>query len=721
MGKRKSSWRKKLAYSFDEYMERGLSAQFGLLLIFFLLVTVIAGGINYLFVEEVSLGQGLWLSLMHIIDQGTLGGDEMSNAKYLGLMLLVTLCGMVLTGSLVAIITNALDKRLRELRQGHSEVLEENHTVVIGFDDNIYCLLAELVQGNKDAGRRQAVVVIDEEHDKETMDRLIREHIVTDQRTKIICRSGKLTQKNIYDQIALCKAVAVIVNRKNDFQALRILLAVTTYLHNRGIHDTIITALLQEQKSIESAKYVVAQFPKARILYFKDMLARIIAQVCRQPGLSAVLTQVFGYAGSEFYIESIDAQGQSLDFQGAEFGDILQRFSNTIVVGIEREERIALNPPPTTPLLAGDKIIQLAVRAHSANLREIPQLQVDANQLAEVKPHQTSVMHFLVLNWNSSLAIVIQVLDQFVNTGSTVRIVSEQDCGAEQLKQFDLLQNIKVQFDLKNDLVSYATLRELLEQEYTNILLMCEENVQAEEADAQAAMLLLHLRTIINNPLCRYKYDDIIITSEMNAVEDQRLLQVVNVHDFVVGSEITNRMMAQVAHEPHLTELFEEILDARGAEIYLRPAKHYIKPGAEMSFDEVASVLYNYVNYEGLRPHEILLGYKYTDAQGQAVVCLNPRANGEILHRFAEEDMLVVLSTGLDTPFMPDFITLGKDLLEQGDYAGARENFTAYITAQLVDREESIGYYWRAVAWQREGNQEQATIDFAKAAHKQRQ
>ena len=64
---------------------------------------------------------------------------------------------------------------------------------------------------------------------------------------------------------------------------------------------------------------------------------------------------------------------------------------------------------------------------------------------------------------------------------------------------------------------------------------------------------------------------------------------------------------------------------------------------------------------------------------------------------------------------MVDYISQGKELLKAKKYGEARDNFTAYITAQTIEREESLGYYYRAIAWQEEGNIEQGEIDFANA------
>lgn len=56
----------------------------------------------------------------------------------------------------------------------------------------------------------------------------------------------------------------------------------------------------------------------------------------------------------------------------------------------------------------------------------------------------------------------------------------------------------------------------------------------------------------------------------MRSVDNQELATVAKVNDFVVGSIITNLMIAQISENRKLARLFEDLLDADGSELYMK-------------------------------------------------------------------------------------------------------------------------------------------------------
>ncbi|MBO5454103.1 MAG: hypothetical protein J6A69_09100 [Clostridia bacterium] len=56
-------------------------------------------------------------------------------------MFLAALCGLFLTSVLIGVIATGVEDKLGNLRKGTSVVQEDNHTVIIGFDNNIYAII----------------------------------------------------------------------------------------------------------------------------------------------------------------------------------------------------------------------------------------------------------------------------------------------------------------------------------------------------------------------------------------------------------------------------------------------------------------------------------------------------------------------------------------------------------------------------------------------------
>lgn len=683
--KEDSIFKKKIRYHFDKWMSKGPIAQFSMLFVLILMVVTVVGIVVALCDQDVSIGAGVWQSLMHVIDGGTITGDEVDNIRYIILMGIVTIVGLIFTGMLISIINNALDVKMTNLRNGHSQIMEKGHTVIVGFDQNILCIIEELILANDNEKESKAIVVLDSKDVVEmenVVNSYIRSHnffkkhnLKNPRKTQIIYRSGNVVQKNAYEQVNLDEAKAVIINYDNDFYVLRALLAITTYLKEKNLTNINITTLLHEKKSINSAKFACEEFKGAEILYFEEIIARIMAHVCRQPGLSLVLTEIFGYSGSEFYIEKCDKNGKPLFEKGDTFGDAAMKLSNAILIGIKHNDTnnkqgkiIDINPDVLTPLKEDDELIVMAEDDRMVELKENDSKRTYKNILTSTidKQDNRKMSNYLVLDWSVSLPSILQELDNYVAPGSKVKIVSDRPfdtsllAGLNNFETVDTLVLFKKKYDERvcgeddfsnydgkreeKDFFDEAVLNLLLEDPntgdiVTNVLLVCEDGISPEEADAQTMMLLLHLRDIISK---NTKYQDINITSEMNTAEDQMLLQVAEVNDFVVGSDIANRIMAQVSNEPKLHELYVELLDAEGSEIYLRNAADYVKLETSMTFGEIeAAVMYGNTQ----RVNEICLGIKRKGEKTDKAIRLNIKKY-ETIEPLHEGDQLVVISKG---------------------------------------------------------------------------
>src|SRR5436190_2001409 len=79
----------------------------------------------------------LWMNLMRLLDAGTMGGDD-GSGPFLASMLAVTFCGIFVTSILIGTITSGIEAKLDELRKGRSHIIESNHTVILGWSEQIF-------------------------------------------------------------------------------------------------------------------------------------------------------------------------------------------------------------------------------------------------------------------------------------------------------------------------------------------------------------------------------------------------------------------------------------------------------------------------------------------------------------------------------------------------------------------------------------------------------
>lgn len=613
--KNKIGFRKKFRYWFDRLMGKGTVTLVAMLFLVTAIVVIVTGLIGNIFNTELSAGSSVWMSLMHAIDAGTLAGDSMASIAYLIVMSVVTLCGIFVTSILIGIISSGFEEKLNSLRKGFSVVIEENHTVILGFNDGIYTLLSELIEAN--ANQKRGCILVVGDMEKEVMDAEIQSHIDDFKTTEIICRSGRVTDLTILEMVSMETARSVIVNQETDFQVIKTLLASTAYLKQkgafeRGIH---IVALIHKKENIEAAK--IAGDGIAEVLFLTDLQARIMAHTCRQPGMSRVLTEFFDFDGDEFYLESFP------QLEGKQFGDVLNLFSKSVVCGIDREGTCMLNPPMDTVLQKTDKIIHLAEDdgASQPTGSDVP-LQMELENQVDIP---SAPYHLLIFGYNESLPIILNELDQFVAAGSSVTVAC---CAWEKdMEQYLKISNLS--FHVKEcNIYSKAVLQDLLSDGVHDIMLLSDQNHSEDDVDSKSMLILLQLRDIASKLGLNLN-----ITSEMQSVENQRLCTVANVNDFVVGSSIASLIMTQVSENRALVPLFEDLLDADGSELYMKPAISYVKEDVPVNMYTLTEI--------AKKRHEIFIGYKVQGDSGIEIVT-NPEKSQS--HAFTKADSLIVLA-----------------------------------------------------------------------------
>jgi hypothetical protein len=149
----KPTFNQRLRYQFDNLMARGTPALIGMLFVLSLVIVLIAGAIisSANFVQEgsepLSFGEAAWESLMRTLDSGTMGGDTGTGFRLV--MLFVTLGGVFIVSALIGVLNNAIESQMERLRKGRSQVLETNHTLVLGWSAQIFTILNELMAAGR--------------------------------------------------------------------------------------------------------------------------------------------------------------------------------------------------------------------------------------------------------------------------------------------------------------------------------------------------------------------------------------------------------------------------------------------------------------------------------------------------------------------------------------------------------------------------------------------
>ena len=287
--------------------------------------------------QDLDLLQVMWRSLLRTLDPGTIGSD-VGSVPFLFAMFAVTLGGIFIISTLIGIITSGIQSKLADLRKGRSRVLEANHTVILGWSAQVFDVVSEIVEANSNK-RRQAIVILAEQ-DKVEMEDALRDRVANRRTTRIVCRSGSPIDPNDLAIASLATARSIVIlapeHDEPDTEVIKTLLAITNDPARRATTYNVV-AEIRDARNLDVAR--LASHGEAQLVLGGDLIARIAAQACRQPGLAIVYMELLDFAGDEIYFWS-DAS-----LAGRPFGDLLLDFRD-FSAHRRRASRCASPPQP---------------------------------------------------------------------------------------------------------------------------------------------------------------------------------------------------------------------------------------------------------------------------------------------------------------------------------------------------------------------------------------
>jgi hypothetical protein len=571
--------------------------------------------------------EAFWQSLMRTLDAGSMADD--AGWGYRFILLLVTLSGVFLISTFIGLITSGIELRLENLQRGRSKVLEIGHTVILGWNEQVYTIIEELIAAY--ANQPEGCVVIMGPGDKVEMENLIREHIQHTVNTRIVVRSGDPIDMSSLDILSLNSAKAIIVlspkGTDTDSEVIKTCLAITKNSQRDGTPYHII-AELHDPNNRQIADVVGGS--DIEWLSTGEIVARVIAQTCRQSGLSIVYTDLLDFAGDEIYFF------QHPSLTGRTFGETLQLFEQNAVMGVwTNGGKPDLNPPMDLTLEEGDQIFLLAedddqIFVDPSGMPPIAEQHIVCVELPENSPEK-----ILLLGWNWRAPLILQELDHYVVPQSSITIVCDQIL-ADQVVKCDpgQFKNLSVSFQY-GDTMDRALLDLLPLHTFDNVILLCySEYLPVQVADAHTLITLLHLRDIVaKNPACHFS-----ITSEMLDIRNRNLAEVARADDFIVSDKLISLFFSQIAEEKALSRVFAELFTSEGSEIYLRPIEYYIELEKPVNFYTVVE--------SAIRRNEIAIGYRqesnlYNPKKNFGFV-LNPNKKDSI--QFTMGDKIIVIA-----------------------------------------------------------------------------
>jgi hypothetical protein len=660
----KATLREKLRYKVDTFLSKGSGALFIALTISFLIALVLISVLRWVFlgfdvVLEFALGDGvtfmdvvkdffygIWLTWLQLTDPGNMAQDNESGTQlYKISAILAGMTGVVIFSALIAFLTTALDQAIDTLKKGHSKVLEEDHTLIIGWGPRVVEILNELVEANE--SEKDPVAVVLSEEEKIDMDEALRVQWTDRRNLRLVTRSGATSSLRSLGKVAAEKAQSAIVlatcgagateaqKLTSDAKVIKTVLALVAHVGEEA--EINIVAEVFDPRNRAVVKDIDPD--RISVIDAEEILAKIMIQTSRTTGLAVVYAELLSFWGCELYYYN-DPR-----WAGKSFGELQFHFPDGVPMGVRRPgEVLELRTAPEYVMKADDEILIVADDDSTIDYR--PQPVATPTDLAirdaRIQPNKERM---LLLGWSEKAPILISEYSEYVLEGSEVHVmIKDPNPGIlEQLGELNgELENASATH-IDRDPLDVDDLASIDPFAYNVIIILPQKPDQEptpERVDSETIIVLLHLRKLQREAQEAGRKVETKIITEVLDSSNQELITRAGVNDFIISNRMVSMIFAQLANEPDIIAVYDDLFQEDGSEIYVKPAWLYFdKLPITCKFADLMACVRK-------RDTEICLGVKYkaldNNAEENFGIKLIPEKDEEIT--LGWQDGLVVLA-----------------------------------------------------------------------------
>ena len=636
-------------YRFDNFMAKGGSSIFKILVCLFITFLVVLGvlrGLVHAFGLEVqwdgNVVHQLYIVFLQMTDPGNMAQDISSSPWYKLVAILAGIAGIVMLSMLIGFITTALVAKMEELRKGHSKVIEEGHTLILGWNEQRVCeILRELIMANESEDNPSVVILAD--YPKETMDDYLKLVLPDTQNTRVVTRSGSTSSlANLrVASVETCKSVIILATasedasrenkNRSDAKCIKTIMALG--LCRQENNNLNIVAEIFDRRHHEIVQKNCHH--TITVADANDILAKIIVQTSRSVGLSVVYNEILSFDGCEMYF-------YNARWNGITFGEALYRFPDGVIMGIRKPDgKILLNPDATTVLEADDDVLILA---EDDSTIEFKTKAVAVPKDYPLKPGRLEqrIESELIIGWNKKGKIIIEQYADYVLEGSKIDVIVK-DPDYKVVREIEQLNErfAHIQIELHDsDPLREESLIAAEPSRRDNIILLSgskDDDSDAETADSYTILILLLLRRIFQD-WPDESIETRLITEVMDSA-NQSLISEAGVKDFIISNRLISMLFAQMSEEVDIKRVYDNLFEEDGSEIYLKPIATYFQTIPEqVTFADCMAI--------AQKRKEICLGIKIKAKEGNVSdnfgVKLIPEKN--TTYSLQPDDCLIVLS-----------------------------------------------------------------------------